>query len=124
MTEPLDSHHAGASQEEKIGLLDDALARLVPDSRTWERTLYASSPNTSYPGEDSYHIRVSSPVPRNGQSLVVQLRYDGDIQVEYHIDGERRNSFESFFVLPVGEERDAIEAIAGFVADVLAERLV
>src|SRR5262245_49445745 len=112
MTEPLDSHPTRASQEDRISLLDYALARCVPDSRTWERKLYASSPNT--PGEASYYVEVSSPVPRNGQSLVVQLRHDGDIQVEYHIDGERRNSFEILFVLPVGEERDAIEGMARF----------
>ena len=103
-------------------LLDDALGSSIPDSRRWERKLYPSTPNT--PGEFSYNIQLSSPVRRNGQSLVVQLRHDGDIQVEYHVDDDRKNSFETLFILPVGQESDAIEGIARFVADILAERLV
>jgi len=105
-------------------LLDDALGRSIPDSRRWERKLYPSTPNTPAPSEFSYYIQLSSPVRRNGQSLVVQLRHDRDIQVEYHVDDDRKHSFETFFILPVGQERDAIEAIAHFVADILAERLV
>jgi hypothetical protein len=124
MAEPLDNRRMLASQEDRMRVLDDALACLVPDSRMWERKLYPSTPDTPAPGYSTYYIEVSSPFRRNGQSLVVQLRHDGDIQVEYHIEGDRRNSFETFFVLPEGQERDAIEGIAGFVSDILAERLV
>ena len=84
-------------------LLDDALGRSIPDSRSWERKLYPATSDTL--GEFSYYIELASPVRRNGRSLVVQLRHDRDIQVEYHLD-DRKNPFETFFILPVGEERD------------------
>ena len=122
MTDPVDNRRFRVSQEDPMRLLDAALGHLIPDSRMWERKRYSSTPDT--PGETTYCIQLPSPVRRNGQSLVIQLRHDGDIQVEYHIDEDRRNSFETFFILPMGQEEDAIEAIAHFVADVLAERLV
>lgn len=123
MTERFDNRRIVASQEDRMRLLDGALGQLVPNSRMWKRELCPSTSETPPGGESTYYITVLPPVERNGQSLVIQLRYDGDIQVEYHIDNDR-DSFESFFILPAGQESDAIEEIARFVADVLAERLV
>ncbi len=79
MTEPLNNRSTVASQEDRMRLLNDALARAIPESRTWERKRYPSAPNT--PGESTHYIEVFSPVRPNEQSLFVQLRYDGDIQV-------------------------------------------
>lgn len=103
-------------------LLDDALEHLIPGSRIWERKRYPPAPRVH--GETTYCIQLPSPVRRNGQSLVIQLRHDGDVQVEYHIDENRRNSFETFFILPMGEEEQVIRTIAQFVADILTERIV
>jgi len=54
----------------------------------------------------------------------VVLRWDGDIQVEYHIAGKPGSPFEALFPLPPDEEAQVIEAVSVFVADLLAERLV
>ncbi len=76
------------------------------------------------PGESTKLFRVSSPVRPQDQWLVVQLRHDGDIQVEYHIANEPGSPFESLFILPAGEEKDAIEEVSHFVAGLLTERIV
>jgi hypothetical protein len=96
---------------------------LSPGSLTWERKRYAP-PSDTLDKEVAYCIEVPSPVQLRDRFMVIQLRHDRDIQVEYHVDGERKKPFETFFVHPAGQEKDAIESIVAFVADILAERLV
>jgi hypothetical protein len=111
-----------ASQEDRIQLLDDALARSVPGSHKWQRRL---SPASSAPlRQSTYWIEIPSPARPEAQRLIVQLRHDGDIQVEYHVANKRGGPFEMVFGLTEGQEGDAIESVAQFVAAVLAERLV
>jgi len=56
--------------------------------------------------------------------LRIVLRDDGDIQVEFHIDGKPGSPFENLFLLQAGHEEQAIEGMSRFVADLIAERLV
>ena len=108
-----------ASQQDRIHLLDDTLARAVPESRGWRRE---RSPTTSESlGE--YWIEVRSPLRPTVQRLSVLLRHNGDIQVEYHIAENRGSPFEMLFPLAIGQETDAIESVSQFVADLLAEQL-
>ena len=104
-------------------MLECALAHLIPASRTWERRRYPP-PSVTSDKEVTYCFEVFSPVRSRDRSLVIQLRHDRDIQVEYYIDGERKKPFEIFFILPAGQERAAIESIVAIVADILEERLV
>ena len=103
-------------------LIDDAFARRVPESSGWKRE---RSPATSGSrGQSEYRIEVRSPLRPAVQRLNILLRYDGDIQVEYHITGKRGSPFEMLIVLAEGQEAAAIEEASLFVADLLAERLV
>jgi hypothetical protein len=121
MTERVNNQRVVATQQERMRILDDMLARLIPESRTWERKRY---PRDTVAREVTYCIEAASPAQLRDRSMVIHLRHDRDIQVEYHIDGERKRPFETFFLLPAGEEKDAIASIVAFVADILAERLV
>jgi hypothetical protein len=110
------------SQADRVHLLDDAIARAVPGSRAWFRGQPPAS--SGFIGESDYRIEVQSPLRPATQRLVVYLRHDGDIQVEYHIADKRGTPFETLFVLSPGHEATAIEEVSRFVADLLAERLV
>lgn len=58
------------------------------------------------------------------KQLRIELREDGDIQVESHVAGKRGSPFETMFVIPSGEEEPASEDIADFVEKILDERIV
>jgi len=110
------------NQQDRIRLLDEALARAIPASSGWTREAF---PATRYSdGETTYCVEVRSPQRPDFQKLSIVLRHDGDIQVEYHIADRRGSPFEMLIVLPEGEEVAAIEVASHFVADLVAERLV
>jgi hypothetical protein len=69
-------------------------------------------------------IEVQSPIRPTVQRWNIQLRHDGDIQVEYHNTDKRGSPFEMLFVFAEGQEASAIEAASLFVAGLIAERLV
>jgi hypothetical protein len=100
-------------------LLDEALARAIPESREWGR-------GQSPAGTDDfeYWVEARSPARPTVQRLRILLRHDGDIQVEYHIAEKSGSPFELLFVLEAGHEKEAIKQASLFVADVLAERVV
>src|SRR6266478_2633313 len=98
-------------------LLDEALARAIPDSRSWTRR---QAPPDSH--EFEYWLEVRSPTRPTVQHLRILLRHDGDIQVEYHDADKSGSPFELLFVLEAGHEKEAIKQASLFVADVLAER--
>lgn len=100
-------------------LLDQPLARAIPDSRGWTRR---QTPADSH--EFEYWVEVRSPTRPTVQRLRILLRHDGDIQVKYHIAGKSGSPFELLFVLEAGHEEEAIKRASQFVADILAERLV
>ena len=100
-------------------LLDEALARAIPDSRGWTRR---QAPADSH--EFEYWVEVRSPTRPTVQRLRILLRHDGDIQVEYHVAEKSGSPFELLFVLEAGHEKEAIKQASLFVADVLAERVV
>lgn len=109
-------------QEDRIRLLDDALAREVPDSR--ERARERSLTDSGSSRQLEYWIEFPSLLRPTAQRLVVLLRRDGDMQVEYHIADKVGSPFEMLFDVRDGQERSAIEEVSRFVADLLAERLV
>jgi len=100
-------------------LLDQALARAIPESREWRRGQSAAGT-----GDFEYWVEVRSPARPTVQGLRILLRHDGDIQVGYHVAGKSGSPFEVLFVLEAGHEKEAIKQASLFVADVLAERLV
>jgi hypothetical protein len=100
-------------------LLDEALARAIPDSRGWTRR---QAPADSH--EFDYWVEVRSPTRPTVQHLRILLRHDGDIQVEYHDAKKSGSPFELVFILEAGHEEEAIKQASLFVADLLTERLV
>ena len=103
-------------------LIDNALARRVPESSGWTRESFPVTSDSR--GESEYRIEVRSPLKPSVQRLNILLRHDGDIQVEYHITDKHGSPFEMLIVLPEGQEDAAIEEASLFVADLLAEHLV
>ena len=110
------------SQDDRMRLIDDALARSVPESNGWTRERSPATPR--FRGESEYRIEIRSPLGPAVRRLNILLRHDGDIQVEYHVVDKRGSPFETHIVLPEGQEAAAIEDVSLFVADLLAERLV
>src|SRR6185437_10305206 len=95
------------SQEDRIRLLDEALALAIPQSRGWARGQQPA--NT---GNLQYWIEIQSPARPVGRSLRVFLRHDGDVQVEFHIEGRAGSPFEGLFVLETSHEEEAIEQVS------------
>lgn len=56
--------------------------------------------------------------------IAVVLRPDGDVQVEFHINGQSGSPFEALFVVPEGLEESVADEVCEFVADLLDERIV
>ena len=100
-------------------LLDQALARAIPDSRGWTRR---QTPADSH--EFEYWVEVRSPTRPTVQRLRILLRHDGDIQVEYHVADKSGSPFELLLILEAGHDEETIKGASLFVADILAERLV
>jgi len=107
------------NQQDRKRLLDEVLARAIPESREWARGL---SPSDI--GEFQYWVEVRSAARPTVQHLNILLRHYGDIQVEYHDANKSGSPFELLFILEAGHEEEAIKQVSLFVADVLAERLV
>ena len=105
------------SQEAKKRLLDEALARTIPQSREWVR----QQENT---GDSGYWVEVQAPAQPIARHLTIVLRHDGDIQIEYHLAGKPSSPFEYLISLEPGHEEQAIEVASRFVADLVTERLV
>jgi hypothetical protein len=96
------------------------LRKVLPDSESW-------APQSHTPGhtEDGreYWFEISARPPRP-QRLVVLLRRDGDLQVEYHIEGRRGSPFEALFIIPDSGEEAAFGEVARLIEGLLTERLV
>ena len=88
-------------------LLDQALARAIPDSRGWTRR---QTPADSHAFE--YWVEVRSPTRPTVQHLRILLRHDGDIQVEYHDANKSGSPFELLFILEAGHEEEAIKQVS------------
>lgn len=110
------------NQGARMQLFEEALSRAIPESRAWPRGSLPATPASS--GQSEYWTEVRSPLRPTFQSLKVVVRWDGDIQVEYHIAGRPGSPFEVLFPVPPGEDAQVIEAVSVFVADLLAERLL
>ena len=107
------------TQEDRMRLLDEALALAMPESRGWARGRQMANTDNS-----EHWIVVRSPARPVARRLRIVLRHDGDIQVEFHIEGKPGSPFEALFVLQAGHEEEAIEHASRFVADIVTERLV
>jgi hypothetical protein len=108
------------SAEKRQQLAEDALARRVPSSTSWS---HSRRQFESPPGTDIW-FEYPSPDQRQGQHLVLLLRRDGVVQVEWHVAVKKGSPFELF--LPT--DRDPVETVideaAQFVADVLRDDVV
>jgi hypothetical protein len=109
-------------QESKARILDEVLAKRLPESRSWPRC-HLPMGQVLKDEQRSTWIEIPSPVRPDEQRLCIHLRHDGDIQVEYYLEGKQFPR-EWLFILPEGEERGAIESVVQFVEDILNERLV
>lgn len=103
-------------------MLDQALAHSIPESVEWKREIFPPHPKVR--GESTYYIQVDSPTRPEEQKLALELRYDGDIQVEYHMKGDRGSPYETFFPILAGRELIVIKGIAEFVKAIVAEEIV
>jgi len=95
------------SQEARKHLLDQALARTIPQSREWVR----QQENT---GDSRYWVEVQAPAQPIARHLTILLRHDGDIQIEYHLAGKPSNPFEYLIVIERGHEEQAIGVASRF----------
>jgi hypothetical protein len=111
------------TQEERLKCLQSALAEVLPESMSWVPRS-SNPPQGSSHGEREYSFDITSPARPDHQSLVVLLRSDGDIQVEYHMAGVEGSPFEALFSISEGQEAEAIGEVARFVHGLLTERLV
>jgi hypothetical protein len=105
-------------QEDRLKHLENALAHVLPGYRASR----SESPVSS--SSRDYWFEVPSPLRPELQRLVILLRSDGDIQVEYHVAGKPGSPFEELFDVPAGQEMPAIEEVIQFVRDLTTERLV
>ena len=103
--------------------LQGALLEVLPESSAWVPR-GGPAPGRPSPGEPEYWLDVASPLHPERQRLVILLRSDGDIQVEYHLAGVEGSPFEAIFSIPDDREAEALEEVARFVRDLLTERLV
>ena len=108
--------------EDRWLLLAAALASALPESREWNRGMAPAGNGGDAPRE--YWMEAASPIQPTAQKLVVRLRHDGDLQVEYHVEGKRGSPFEALFLVPDHEEVAVTTAVAHFVSDLVNERLV
>lgn len=97
-------------------LLENALARRIPGPVRWVRQ--TGDPRPYRDREYWYEIRSDR---HEAQRLVILLRSDGDVQVEYHVD-KPGSPFEALFMVEDGHGAVALEQVAEFVADLLEER--
>ncbi len=107
--------------DDRLRLLDQALAQRVPQSTTWPRFQRAfAAPN---PGTDFWIEH--PPLDQNAdQHLVVLLRRDGAVQVEWHVTEKRGSPFELFMACDREPVAEVIDAAAEFVATVVQEETV
>jgi hypothetical protein len=102
--------------------LDRALAELIPESVGWVRRQVPLAAEAERPSER--WIDVPAPAGRAGQRLGIGVRDVGDVEVHVHVPDKSGSPFEQLFV---GRDADAAELVgevAGFVRDLLEERLV
>ena len=107
----------------RLKRLQGALVEVLPESSAW---VPQGGPASGRPSsaEPEYWLGVASPVRPERQHLVILLRSDGDVQVEYHLAAVEGSPFEALFSIPDDREAEALEEVARFVRDLLTERLV
>jgi hypothetical protein len=99
------------------------LATVLPEAGSWVLE-GGNSPEDLASGEPEAWFDLASPIRPEQQRLVVLLRRDGDIQVEYHVAGVEGSPFEALFSIPAGHEGNAIAEVARFVHGLVVEHLV
>jgi hypothetical protein len=119
MRDPLDRGVEMVSPEELQQLAQDALARHLPDSGPW---LHSQCHFDTPPGTD---VRLEYPPldQPNRQHLVLLLRRDGAVQVEWHVTGKKGSPFELFLPTDQDSVQAVIENAAQFIGDVLRDNL-
>ena len=110
------------TQETRLHRLQAELLEILPESAAWIPQSHRPEIAPSN-GDREYWFEV--PSPRSGdRHLVVLLRRDGDVQVEYHIAGRQGSPFECLFLISANEEDEALREVARLVEGLLTERVV
>ncbi|HUR93884.1 MAG TPA: hypothetical protein VMY76_04845 [Gemmatimonadales bacterium] len=109
------------NQEERLSLLEEALARRLPGQGQWQ-SVDRGQDTTELEEAREYQYEIRSD-RSEAQRLVVLLRSDGAVQVEYHAE-KPGSPFEALFPVDDGKEAATVEQVAAFVADLLGEQLV
>jgi hypothetical protein len=112
------------TEPDRAVALAHALAAAVPASRGWARD---GAPDDGC----TWSTLAPSLAPRGARRLDVELRPDGDVDVRLYYAAPHpatgRGPAEAHFLVDADGEAgaaDALAAVARFVADLLAERLV
>ncbi len=64
-----------------------------------------------------------APVEPEARRLEIELRADGDVDVRFHLPERKGGPFEAHFVVWENPDEGMV-AVAGFVADLIEERLI
>jgi hypothetical protein len=102
-------------------LLDEALARRIPESRDWVRGQQTFG--NPKPGTD-FWVEFPPINQKEKQHIVILLRRDGAVQIEWHVTGKRGSPFELFMPCDHDDIAQIIDAASEFIADVLREDVV
>jgi hypothetical protein len=106
--------------DDRSRLLDESLIRRFPEAGQWQRFQQAFD---DPPGIDSW-AEYPTLEKRGDQHLVVLLRRDGAVQVEWHVRGKRGSPFEVFMPADQDPIREIIAEAVEFVAQVVSENIV
>ena|ERR1044071_530696 len=107
------------SQAQRAHLLQQALSEIPV---AWAVTTKSDSRSSV----ELVELRMDLPSPTRPaeQQLAVLLRPDGDIQIEYHVAGQRGSPFEWLLGPCARREQECVTEAKRIVVDLLAERLV
>jgi hypothetical protein len=111
------------SQAERHEMLGRWLERYAPGEWAFAGVeVRAQGAPAGWAPESRFTLRTRT--PPGAVLLEVALRGDGDVDVHFHVPGHEPDWVEAHYVLPDGEEREAIEEVARFVGDFVGERLI
>src|SRR5438876_11824519 len=103
--------------KDRLSPLSIALRRRIPGSDAW---ISVRLPE----GGCAASIQVPAPETAPDRHLVIHLRPDGDLQVEFHIPKRRGSPFEQLIVIPDEAFEEALDEAVAFVSRLLKEDLV
>jgi len=120
----LDDRRIGTflTQREQAKLVRDSLATGFGDL-AWTETIHEPPPGHPLAAPEHW-FTLLSPHLSFPQRLVLDLRRDGDLQLEHHFRSQGRGPLEKFWLLRPPDELDTIRRAVQFAADIVAEAAV